>query len=188
MSTAFYRSFNISELQFLIWTLKKISRFLVDFRGIMAFQTIKLVVEIASAGGWQFLLHPWLEMALNPTVTLPKDMPRPGAACVQWLDSGGHGGKKLSLLSLIQGNSEEPSSSRAPHRIRWWRFKFFHCSILHPSPFTDVDPEGCSTQKPPAHKSLSVCFLGNPNINTGLAEKDHRISRKANKPSVENVF
>lgn len=61
----------------------------------MAFQTVKIIVEIESAGGWQFLLHLWLDMALNLTVTLPKDMPRPGTAYVQWLDSGGHGDKKF---------------------------------------------------------------------------------------------
>ena len=83
MSTTFYRSFNISVPQFLIRTLKKISRLLVDLGGIMAFQTVKLVVETESAGGRQFLLHPWLDMALNLTVTLPKDMPLPGTACVQ---------------------------------------------------------------------------------------------------------
>lgn len=51
MSTTFYRSFNISVPQFLIRTLKKISRLLVDLGGIMAFQTVKLVVETESAGG-----------------------------------------------------------------------------------------------------------------------------------------
>jgi len=51
MSTTFDRSFNISMPQFLIRTLKKISRLLVDFWGIMAFQTVKIIVEIESAGG-----------------------------------------------------------------------------------------------------------------------------------------
>lgn len=43
---------------------------------------------------------------------------------------------------------------------------------------------------------ISAGFLGNPNINTGLAKKEfikeyevvHRISRMASKPGMENVF
>ena len=126
----------------------------------------------------QLFTAPWPGTALRLRVILAKDTPHPlGSLCPVSGQCGGWGEENTTPLGSIQGNSEGPPALELPvgsgdsPTVTVSQFRLFLCPTLHSSASTDADSEATP---PPhlLHTNLSVCFLGNLNINTGLADKE----------------